>query len=49
METKKYNIIYADPPWDVKRGPDWGSNGKSKDLPYPVMSLDEIKSIDVKK
>jgi N6-adenosine-specific RNA methylase IME4 len=45
---KKYNIIYADPPWDVKRGPDWGSNGPSKDLPYPIMSVDEIKSLPVK-
>jgi len=23
--NKKYQIIYADPPWDVKRGPDWNS------------------------
>lgn len=43
-----YNIIYADPPWDVKRWPDWGSNWKSKDLPYPTMSIDEIKALPVK-
>ena len=46
---KKYNIIYADPPWEVKRGPDYNSNGPSKPLPYPTMSIDEIKSMNVKK
>jgi len=45
---KKYNVIYADPPWDVKRGPDWDSNGPSKDLPYPTMDMDAIKSLPVK-
>lgn len=44
---KQYNIIYADPPWDVKRGPDWNSNGPSKPLPYPTMSVDQIKSFPV--
>ena len=42
-----YQVIYADPPWDVKRGPDWGSNGPSRPLLYPTMSIDEIKSLDV--
>lgn len=46
--NKKYNIIYADPPWDVKRGPDWNSNGPSKSLPYPTMSLDEIENLPVR-
>lgn len=46
--TKKYNIIYADPPWNVKAGPDWGSSGPSKPLPYPTMSIDEIKALAVK-
>lgn len=45
---KKYNIIYADPPWDVLRGCDWNSNGKSKPLPYPTMDLEEIKNLPVK-
>ena len=44
---KKYNIVYADPPWDVKRGPDWGSGGPSKPLPYPTMSIKEITSLPV--
>lgn len=46
--SKKYSVIYADPPWDVKRGPDWGSNGKSKPLPYPTMSIESIKKLRVK-
>lgn len=45
---KKYQIIYADPPWDVKRGPDWNSNGPSNPLPYPTMTIESIKSLPVK-
>ena len=44
----KYNIVYADPPWNVKRGPDWNSNGPSKPLPYPTMSIEEIKALPIK-
>jgi N6-adenosine-specific RNA methylase IME4 len=46
--NKRYQIIYADPPWEVKRGPDWNSNGPSKNLPYPTMKLEDIKSLKVK-
>ncbi len=45
--NKKYQIIYADPPWDVMRGCDWGSNGASKPLPYPTMTIKEIKELPV--
>jgi N6-adenosine-specific RNA methylase IME4 len=45
---KKYQIIYADPPWDVKRGPDWNSNGPSKPLPYPTMTIEAIKALPIK-
>jgi len=45
---KKYQIIYADPPWDVMRGPDWNSNKSSNPLPYPTMSIEEIKELPVK-
>jgi N6-adenosine-specific RNA methylase IME4 len=48
MVDKKYSIIYADPPWDVKAGPRWSSSGKSGDLPYPTMKLDDIKNLNVK-
>lgn len=43
----KYNIIYADPPWEVKAGPPWASSGRSRDLEYPTMSVEEIKSLPV--
>jgi N6-adenosine-specific RNA methylase IME4 len=48
-EIVKYNVIYADPPWDVKAGPDWGSGEESKDLLYPTMSLGEIAALPVDK
>ncbi len=45
---KQYQIIYADPPWDVKAGPPWSSSGKSGDLAYPTMSVGEITGLNVK-
>ena len=47
MEGKKYQIIYADPPWEVKAGPGWASNGKSRELSYPTMPLEKIKKLPV--
>lgn len=44
---KKYDVIYADPPWDVKAGPGWSSNGKSRDLIYPTMTLKQIEELPV--
>lgn len=44
----KYNVLYVDPPWDVKAGPDWGSGEESKDLLYPTMSIEEITNLPVK-
>jgi len=46
--NKKYQIIYADPPWEVKAGPPWASNGKSRNLTYPTMTLEEIKHLPIK-
>lgn len=48
LPDKKYNIIYADPPWDVKAGPDWNTSGKSRDLVYPTMNINEIREMRVK-
>ena len=45
---KKYQIIYADPPWEVKAGPPWASNGKSQDLSYPTLAIKQIKSLPVR-
>ena len=43
---KKYQIIYADPPWDVKK-----IKRKSRpnqiEMDYPTMSLEEIKSLPI--
>jgi len=43
--NKKYNIIYADPPWKYKE--DWG-NGSYKHT-YKAMDIEEIKNLPVKK
>lgn len=43
----KFQVIYADPPWDVKAGPEWNSNGESRDLIYPTMSLEQIKGLPI--
>jgi N6-adenosine-specific RNA methylase IME4 len=45
--NKKYNIIYADPPWQftsVKTGGKMNSGAAAK---YAVMSLDQLKALDV--
>lgn len=47
LPEKKYSIIYADPPWEVKAGPGWNSNGKSRDLFYPTMTLQQITDLPV--
>jgi N6-adenosine-specific RNA methylase IME4 len=44
----KYSTIVADPPWDVKAGPPWASNGVSQPLVYPTMSVQEIAALPVK-
>ena len=42
--TKKYGLIYTDPPWEQKKGGfcKCRPNMKSRDLDYPVMELSEI-------
>jgi N6-adenosine-specific RNA methylase IME4 len=44
----KYRTIVADPPWDVGRGPEWASNGASRPLTYPTMSVEEIAALAVR-
>ena len=43
-----YRTIVADPPWDVGRGPEWASNGRSRPLTYPTMGLDDIARLPVR-
>ena len=45
----KYRTIVADPPWDVMAGPGWASNGRSRPLVYPTMTLREIRWLPVRK
>ena len=42
---KKYDLIYADPPWKQFKGGKKSirKNSSGKPLDYPVCSLDEIK------
>ncbi len=46
---KKYQIIYADPPWEVKRGSKnlHIPHQKTRDLPYKTMTVEEIKNLSV--
>ena len=43
----KYNIIYADPPWEYKES--GGGHRGTAGLPYKTMTPDEIKNLPVKK
>lgn len=50
--TNKYQIIYADPPWQVmagsKQGRKAGDSQKSLELTYPTMTVEEIKGLPVR-
>jgi len=43
LPNKKYNIIYADPPWQY-----WEGGEKNQSLHYPTMTTEEIKNLPVK-
>jgi N6-adenosine-specific RNA methylase IME4 len=42
---KKYHVIVLDPPWGY--GTEYDPNGRRSANPYPEMSLEEIKNIDI--
>lgn len=44
---KKYNVIYADPPWSYRNKNTGGSLISGSSAKYTVMTLDEIKSMDL--
>ena len=45
---KKYNVILADAPWDMKAGKGFNEeDNTSRDLAYPTMTVDEIASMRV--
>ena len=46
----KYKTILIDPPWNQKHMAKWDRRkhgNHKKDLPYPTMSLEEIKALDI--
>ena len=45
---KKYKIIYADPPWDMRYVKGTKEGIRCYDMPYPVMSDEEIMALPVK-
>ena len=56
LPDKKYQVIYADPPWEMgkfglgkdMRNPNGYKVGKSIPCPYPTMTIDEIKNLPIK-
>lgn len=44
---KKYDIIYADPPWEIKKSERKVRPNQGKKLDYPVMKLKDIKEMNV--
>ena len=46
--NKKYNIIYADPPWDISYLKKNKKGFADYDLPYPTMTDKEIIDVPVK-
>jgi N6-adenosine-specific RNA methylase IME4 len=46
-EPKKYNVIYADPPWSYKNKRTGGSMISGSMNKYPVMTLEEIKAMSI--
>ena len=45
-ETKKYEIVYVDPPWEKKKGGLRKSRpNQTRDLDYKTLPNDEIKNI----
>ncbi len=44
---KKYNIIYADPPWKFRNEKTGGSHKSGAGQKYPVMDLKKIKALPV--
>lgn len=46
MESKKYKVIYADPPWRYKVYSSKGL-GRSAEMHYPTMDIESIKALPV--
>jgi N6-adenosine-specific RNA methylase IME4 len=47
MTNKKYNIIYADPPWTFKTYSEKGKEKKSPELHYNCMLIEDIYNLPI--
>lgn len=47
MEQKKYQVIYADPPWSFNNKNTGGSMSSGADSQYPTMSIEDLKRLDI--
>lgn len=45
--NKKYNIIYADPPWTFKTYSNKGKEKKSAECHYECMTIDDIYNLNI--
>lgn len=48
LPNKKYNIIYADPAWNIQYPKETKKGINTYDLPYDVMSDEDIKNLPIK-
>lgn len=48
MTPTRYRTIVADPPWDLTTGPPFATGGTSRPVPYPTLTVDEIKALPVR-
>jgi len=44
---KKYQVIYADPPWSYKNKKTGGTMGSGAETKYPTMSIEEICALPI--
>ena len=44
---KKYNTIYADPPWNQQLSGQWGKHKQAKVINYPLMTVGDICRLPV--
>ena len=47
--SRRYSIIYADPPWSYKTWSGKGKEKKSAENHYPVMSKEDIQSLPIER
>jgi N6-adenosine-specific RNA methylase IME4 len=48
VPPQRYRTIVVDPPWELKAGPGFATNGPTRDLVYPTMTVEQIKSLSIR-